>query len=40
MDKTEANTLGEAALCKKMVIGKKAGEKRMERTIIPGQDTV
>jgi hypothetical protein len=34
--KTEADTQGTSAACKKMVIAKKAGEKPMERTIIPG----
>jgi hypothetical protein len=33
-DKTEAETLGAVALCKKIVIDEKAGEKPVECTII------
>jgi hypothetical protein len=33
-------TKGAVAPCKKMVVGKKAGDKTMERTIIPGQEAI
>jgi hypothetical protein len=39
-EETEAETQGAVASCKKMVIGEKAGEKHVERTIIPGQEAI